>query len=228
MHMIEPKSRKKRIASPKKDKGTRSTYQHGNLPSALSDVVVRLVAQKGVKNFSVAEAARLTGVSTGAPYRHFTSRDDLLVAVAAQFYRMLLQQLSTARKNASAPAEQLAAMAAAYVNWAMDNPVAVEILFSSGIRTEDHAILRQLGVEAYEEFIAAARLAGVPEAAAHKLVFDVSAVAHGYVLLQANAIPDFAIDQAMAGQSAADAARHIVDGYKAASPHDLAARRSTR
>jgi AcrR family transcriptional regulator len=66
------------------------TYHHGNLRAALVDAALELVAEKGVAGLSVAEAARRTGVSTGAPYRHFASRAALLSAAATVAGRQLL------------------------------------------------------------------------------------------------------------------------------------------
>ncbi|CAM5565483.1 TetR family transcriptional regulator OS=Streptomyces antimycoticus OX=68175 GN=SANT12839_087550 PE=4 SV=1 [Streptomyces antimycoticus] len=42
-----------------------------------------------MRGFSVAEAARRTCVSPGAPYRHFADRDALLVAAALEVSRRL-------------------------------------------------------------------------------------------------------------------------------------------
>ena len=57
-------------------------YHHGDLKAALIDGAVELIAERGVRRFSVAELSRRLGVTVAAPYRHFANRDELLAAVA--------------------------------------------------------------------------------------------------------------------------------------------------
>ncbi len=59
-------------------------YHHGDLRSALVDAAIGVIAERGVRDFSMAEASRRLGVTTAAPYRHFADRDELLAAVAAR------------------------------------------------------------------------------------------------------------------------------------------------
>ena len=64
------------------DAGKRRGYHHGNLREALVAAAVDLISQHGPEGFTVAEAARLAGVSPGAPYRHFRDAEALLAEVA--------------------------------------------------------------------------------------------------------------------------------------------------
>src|SRR5262249_41231933 len=59
-------------------------YHHGDLKAALIDGAVDLIVERGVRRFSLAELSRRLGVTVAAPYRHFASRDELLVAVAVR------------------------------------------------------------------------------------------------------------------------------------------------
>ncbi|NRB00609.1 MAG: helix-turn-helix transcriptional regulator, partial [Rhodobacteraceae bacterium] len=47
-------------------------YHHGDLRAALVSATRDLVEEKGPDRFSVADACRAAGVSTAAPYRHFS------------------------------------------------------------------------------------------------------------------------------------------------------------
>ena len=64
--------------------GKAGRYHHGDLRTALIDAAVSLIAERGVRGFSLAEASRRVGVSSAAPYRHFADRDDLLAAVGVR------------------------------------------------------------------------------------------------------------------------------------------------
>ncbi len=59
-------------------------YHHGDLREALILAGIELIAEKGFAGLSVAEAARRTGVSAAAPYRHFANRDAFLLAIATE------------------------------------------------------------------------------------------------------------------------------------------------
>lgn len=56
------------------------TCHHGDLRAGLIETVRQLVEEKGPDRFSVSDACRLAGVSTAAPYRHFSDKEDMLLA----------------------------------------------------------------------------------------------------------------------------------------------------
>ena len=62
-------------------------YHHGDLKAALVDEAIELIAERGVRGFSLAELSRRLGVTVAAPYRHFADRDELLAAVVVQALR---------------------------------------------------------------------------------------------------------------------------------------------
>src|SRR5262249_20335351 len=74
------------VAGPREAKGGR--YHHGDLRAALIETAIQLIAERGVRNFSLAEASRRVGVAVSAPYAHFSDRDELLAAVAAYAYEL--------------------------------------------------------------------------------------------------------------------------------------------
>src|SRR3954469_23256208 len=112
---------------------SRRAYHHGDLRAALVDATLALVAEKGVSGFSVAEAARRTGVSISAPYRHFADRDELLAAAAVRGYEELLARFRAAIDAQESPAEQAAAVSAAYVRFAAERRPLFELLFGAGL-----------------------------------------------------------------------------------------------
>lgn len=70
-----------------------TTYHHGDLRAALLDAAGRLLESEGPAALSLREAARRTGVSHNAPYRHFRDRDALLAALAAEGFDLLRAEL---------------------------------------------------------------------------------------------------------------------------------------
>lgn len=84
------------------------------------------------------EAARRAGVSPGAPFRHFESRDALMMAVAEEAQRRFRSEIETALAEVPAndPLSSFRSFGLAYLRWAMRNPAHFEII-SSG-RYFDH------------------------------------------------------------------------------------------
>src|SRR5215467_14001747 len=81
-------------------------YHHGDLRRVLIDAALQLVGEGGAEAVSVREAARRAGVSPGAPFRHFPSRDALMTAVAEEAQRRFRSQIEAAL--AAAPDDPLA------------------------------------------------------------------------------------------------------------------------
>ncbi|MCP2292703.1 TetR/AcrR family transcriptional regulator [Nocardia amikacinitolerans] len=104
-------------------------YHHGDLPTALVRAAVELLEENGAAELSLRAAARRAGVSTAAPYRHFADRDALLSAVAAVGYRDLAARLAASHPT-PITAEDLAAIAIAYVQFALTRPGLFRVMFA--------------------------------------------------------------------------------------------------
>jgi AcrR family transcriptional regulator len=108
-------------------------YHHGDLREALVEATFELVQEKGVHAFSVAEAARRTGVSAGAPYRHFADRGELLAEAATRAAEELRGRFAAALAAAGSPTDRLAGAAVAYVRFAAERRAMFEVLFGAGL-----------------------------------------------------------------------------------------------
>src|SRR5690242_21874322 len=83
--------------------GAEKPYHHGDLRRVLVDAAFDLVGEAGAEAVSVREAARRAGVSPGAPFRHFQSREALLAGVAEEARRGF--RAGTARARAKPRAD---------------------------------------------------------------------------------------------------------------------------
>ena len=110
--------------------GKRETFHHGDLQAQLSVAVRELVETKGADGFSIAEAARAAGVSSGAPYRHFKDRPELLRAVAADGMERLRFAMQTAvEQHPPASLDGIIAIGLAYVDFAKIQPGVFRLMF---------------------------------------------------------------------------------------------------
>jgi AcrR family transcriptional regulator len=100
----------------------RRGYHHGNLREALIDAARFLIAEKGPQGFTLIEAARLADVSPAAPYRHFRDREQLIAAVAERGFALFGDRLKAAFERSAGGQAALAALGAAYLAFAREEP----------------------------------------------------------------------------------------------------------
>ena len=117
-------------------------YHHGDLRRVLIDAALQLVGEGGAEAVSVREAARRAGVSPGAPFRHFPSRDALMAAVAEEAQRRFRAEIEAALATAAPgdPLGRFRCLGLAYLRWAMRNPTHFEIISSRRLFDHDRAV----------------------------------------------------------------------------------------
>jgi len=116
-------------------------YHHGDLRRVLIDAALKLAEEGGAGAVSVREAARRAGVSPGAPFRHFPSRDALMTAVAEEAQRRFRAEIDAALTEVSAddPLARFRCLGLAYLRWAMRNPAHFEIISTGRFFDHDKA-----------------------------------------------------------------------------------------
>ncbi len=104
-------------------------YHHGSLRQALLDEARRVLLDRGSEAVTLRELARRTGVSHGAPARHFADRDELLDALAAQGFDELSRQLERAATDGDMT-ERFRSYAHAHVRFALSTGPLMDLMFS--------------------------------------------------------------------------------------------------
>ena len=128
----------------------RRGYHHGNLREALVEAALSLIAQKGPAGFTIAEAARLAGVSPGAPYRHFRDAEALLAEVALRGFVRFATLLAAAWDNGLPdPLRAFEALGRAYLGFARNQPAYYAAMFETRIAMQNHPGLLAAGDRAF-------------------------------------------------------------------------------
>jgi AcrR family transcriptional regulator len=158
----------------------KATYHHGGLRAACVRAAIELLEDGGETALSLRAVARRVGVSPAAPYRHYADREALVSAVAAVGYRDLAEQLAAAHPSPSTP-EQLAGVAIAYVQFALDRPALFRIMFGEACdRDNDERVAATAAVSLYlREIVARA----FPDADAESMATAIWALVHGLAFL---------------------------------------------
>lgn len=139
---------------------------------------------EGVQGIGLREIARRSGLSHGAPLRHFPTLGSLLAAVAVEGFRDLVASIEDAIGGLDDPRARVRAAAHGYVSFAEAHPGVFALMFRSDLcdtgdptYAENGAIAFAQLVElvaaaqadGYEPGIPALELAGVLWAAMHGL-----------------------------------------------------------
>jgi AcrR family transcriptional regulator len=114
-------------------------WHHGDLRSSLIAWGTYILDREGTSGMSLRAAAKLAGVSQGAPAHHFGDRNGLLAAIAAQGFRDMLK-LRHARLESTDPNDRRARLRAVmlgYVEFALTHPARFHLMLGPEIERRD-------------------------------------------------------------------------------------------
>jgi AcrR family transcriptional regulator len=110
--------------------GRKSRYHHGELREALIRATRQLVEQRGAENFTLADACRVAGVTTAAPYRHFRGKQEILEEIVARGFEELKSRSTAAlAQKGEGTLEGIVAMGQAYVAFAAEETAVFRLMF---------------------------------------------------------------------------------------------------
>lgn len=105
-------------------------YHHGNLHDALIIAAASLIEESGSTDFAMIDAARVAGVSSAAPYRHFKDKDALLEGVCRVAFMALSESSeTTAAKHPPGSTERIVALGQDYVRFVTGHPQYYDLMW---------------------------------------------------------------------------------------------------
>ncbi|MCF2529357.1 TetR/AcrR family transcriptional regulator [Yinghuangia soli] len=114
----------------------RRAYHHGDLRNALVDAALEMVRTGGPEAIVLREAARATGVSSTAAYRHFESHRDLVEAVKERAGARMDAEVAARLTDEPARADRgeeavrrMRAVGRGYVRFALEEPGLFRLIF---------------------------------------------------------------------------------------------------
>ena len=108
----------------------KTKYHHGDLRESLISAAFQIVSERGAEHFSLADACRLAGVSTAAPYKHFRDRDEILEEVVQRAFDVMGEQSMAAVAAAGeGTLAGIAAMGEAYIDFAVEQQALFRLMF---------------------------------------------------------------------------------------------------
>ena len=190
----------------------KEAYHHGDLRQALLNATRALVEEKGPMGFSVSEAARGAGVSTAAPYRHFSDRDEMLEGVAAQGMARMADAFRAAlRDQTPGSLDALTAVGVGYVAFAEAEPGVFRLMFS--IPKKDGSDLKaeaERGQSVVAEQMAAYLGPEVSQEDAQQRAFALWAFVHGVASLRIDGKAEAQMDEAALTEVIRETTRRVL------------------
>ena len=95
--------------------------------SLILNEVERLIARKGVYGFTLRDVAGPLGVQVPAIYKHFASRDDVLIELSRHFIEGLSRQFAPALRGRADPVQTLKQRLDEFVEFHLNNPAFVRL-----------------------------------------------------------------------------------------------------
>ena len=107
----------------------RRDQEKQDVRQAILDAAAALFREHGYERFSLRQVAERIGYSPTTIYLYFTDKDDLLFTVADVGFTRFGEQLVAAAGSTADPAERLAAMGRAYIDFGLQNPAYYQLMF---------------------------------------------------------------------------------------------------
>ncbi|MFA5515295.1 MAG: TetR/AcrR family transcriptional regulator [Desulfuromonadales bacterium] len=101
------------------------------------EVVVELAGEQNPNEITTSAIAKRMGLTQGALFRHFPTKEAILQAVMEWVAECLLKRVDKAVQTASSPLAQLEAMFFAHVDFVAEHPGVPRILFGELQRSEE-------------------------------------------------------------------------------------------
>ena len=103
----------------------------------------QLVEERGAENFTLADACRVAGVTTAAPYRHFRGKQEILEEIASRgFDEMRKRAMAAVAEKGEGTLEGIIAMGQAYVAFAVQETAVFRLMFGQepSLKKAEHVV----------------------------------------------------------------------------------------
>ena len=109
---------------------TKEQYHHGDLRRSLIEKGLEIIHQEGEEKLSLRKVAMKCGVSNAAPYAHFKSKDEFIVAILQHIMDSFTNSLEKTAEQYKDSDSLLLMLGKSYVMFFYKNPLYFDFLFS--------------------------------------------------------------------------------------------------
>lgn len=136
----------------KAHKKAQNDYRHGDLRASLMSAALDQVAKTGEVEFSLRDLSQKVGVTHAAAYRHFSSKKDILVAIAQEGFQRLSAKFKSILED---DPKDIEGLGQAYIQFAIHNPNHFRIMFHPDLKSAKTTTdLEDLGADTFNFLLA--------------------------------------------------------------------------
>ena len=133
------------------NKTSKKSHHHGNLPQALVDAGLQILAESGLQRLTLRACAARAGVSHSAPKHHFGNLTGLLTAIATRGFEIFADAMDKERKSAPPdPKAQIEAICKGYLKFSKTHPALFTLVFNTPAHLEPDAAFKRAADAAYD------------------------------------------------------------------------------
>jgi AcrR family transcriptional regulator len=171
-------------------KKKKQMYHHGALKQGLVGAASLLIKKNGHVGFNLRDLAKVCQVSAPAVYRHFSSKNSLMVAIAESGFKRILSKLKIELpvKNEVSAEERLVRLGEIYVQFAVRNEGEFRVMFSRELcQIPEYKLIEPFATEAFvflKELISDVLPKHISETERQNRVMKSWALVHGLACLR--------------------------------------------
>jgi AcrR family transcriptional regulator len=114
-----------------------TSYHHGNLKEALIETALQTIDEEGLDAITLRDITQKLGTSRSAVYRHFASKEALIIGVIQRGYAQLDELFTPIFQDRTQSVEErFEKMGRAYLDFAIEHPNLYRLLFGENYRQE--------------------------------------------------------------------------------------------
>lgn len=114
-----------------------TSYHHGNLKEALIETALQTIDEEGLDAITLRDITQKLGTSRSAVYRHFVSKEALIIGVIQRGYAQLDELFTPIfHDRTQSVEERFEKMGRAYLDFAIEHPNLYRLLFGENYRQE--------------------------------------------------------------------------------------------
>lgn len=114
-----------------------TSYHHGNLKEALIETALQTIDEEGLDAITLRDITQKLGTSRSAVYRHFASKEALIIGVIQRGYAQLDELFTPIfHDRTQSVEERFEKMGRAYLDFAIEHPNLYRLLFGENYRQE--------------------------------------------------------------------------------------------
>ncbi|MBZ6288433.1 TetR/AcrR family transcriptional regulator [Streptomyces olivaceus] len=156
-----------------------------NTAQRLVAAAAELLDEGGQAAVTLRAVGSAAGVSHNAPYKHFTSRDDLLAAVAAADFTAITESWRTIGASPLDPAERLLDALDIVIRFSGDHPARYRLLFGTpdvAARGGPLGDAAETALQVFSDIVVDCQRTGaLPPSSSNNLGIIIFATAHGLI-----------------------------------------------